>query len=84
MKTTTLPKEIQFTEVEILKIENIQLKIGRAQEALSQLVMQRQEVSDAVCKRLGIDSLSRYAIDIGAGKGRLVSATEGETDESVG
>ena len=84
MKTITPPKEIQFTEVEILKIENIQLKIGRAQETLSRLAAQRQEVSDAVCKRLGIDSLSRYAIDIGAGRGRLVSAMDGETDESVG
>ncbi len=70
-KTQHLPERIELTELEILKGDNIHLRIQEARRQMVALLQEQQEFTSKVEKRLKIDSLERYILDRNSGEGRL-------------
>lgn len=71
-----VPTEIRLDEVELLKLENIQLKIQSLQQEIARLDAGRNGIRIAIEERLGIDDLTKYAMDTQTGKGRLLGEAQ--------
>lgn len=66
-----VPKEIELTELELLKLENGQLKLNSAMQRVAGLRKEQQALIMSIEERLGIKSLMAYSLDPESRKGVL-------------
>lgn len=69
-QTKEQPQDIQFTETEKLKMENIQLKVSMTRQEMVRLEQEQRAIGAEIEKRLGIDSLQNYLINVQQGIGK--------------
>ena len=71
-----MPPTLQLEEIELLKLENLQLKLGQTEQEKARLLRERQVLAKQIEEHHGIDGITNYAIDIATGRGRRIDVTK--------
>lgn len=70
-KALQFPDKIKLNELEILRGDNIHLRMANAKLQIAALQEEQLEFKASVEKRLKIDNLERYIVNRKTGEGRL-------------
>ncbi len=69
--TEQTPDTIALEEIEILRLENMEMKINILEQEAKALFAKRAAIKESIEERLGISNLGDYIMDVKTGKGKL-------------